>query len=146
MRPLARSLAVLSISLLLAACGGGGGGGSATAAPTTGGGGGATTPAGTAPAATEAADVCAPSDGAATVVNAVVGNAWDPATINAKVGDVLQWANGDGVPHGVELDGGPKCTDQIPGGATGATSFTVAGTYPFHCFVHASMKGTFVIS
>ncbi|HUQ44985.1 MAG TPA: hypothetical protein VM451_11345 [Candidatus Limnocylindria bacterium] len=143
MRPRIRSLAVLSITLLLAACGGGG---SATAAPT-GGGGGATTPAGTASTATQAAgDVCARSDAAATVVNAVVGNAWDPATINAKVGDVLQWANGDGVPHGVELDGGPKCTGSIPGGGTGATSFTVAGTYPFHCFVHASMKGTFVIS
>ena len=146
MRPLARSLAVLSVTLLLAACGGGGGG-AATAAPTTGGGGGATTPAGTGAPATQAAgDVCAASDGAATVVNAVVGNAWDPPTINAKVGDLLQWANGDTVPHGVELDGGPKCTDSIPGGGTGATSFSKAGTYPFHCFVHASMKGTFVIS
>ena len=135
----ARSLTVLSATLLLAACASGG---SATTGPTTGGGVGTNAP----PAPQDAVGVCGPSDGAATVMNAVVGNAWDPPSINAKVGEVLQWTNGDGVPHGVELDGGPKCTNQIAGGGTGATSFTTAGTYPFHCFVHPGMKGTFVIS
>ena len=143
MRPFGRGAAALATALLVAACGGGASTNAPTSPAATSGsavtsGPGATTGGGGA--------VCAPSDGAASVVNAVVGNAWDPPTITAKVGDVLQWANGDGVPHGVELDGGPRCTSSIQPGGTASTSFTQPGTYPFHCFVHPSMKGTITIT
>jgi plastocyanin len=142
MRPFARSLAVLSATLLLAACGGGGG---STTAPTTGGGGGATTP----PAATQATagGTCAPTTGSGTVTASIENRTFSPATITAKVGEVISWTNGDSVPHGVALDADDtKCTASISGGGTGGTSFSAAGTYPFHCFVHPSMKGTITIS
>jgi plastocyanin len=146
MRPFARALAVLSTTLLLAACSGGGG--SPTAAPATGGGSGATTPAAATQAATQgAAGSCATASGAGSVAASIENRTFVPASINAKVGDVISWTNADSVPHGIALDdGGAKCTDTISGGATGSTAFSAAGTYAFHCFVHPSMKGTIVIS
>ena len=101
----------------------------------------------TGPAATEAAQICTePAAGEATVVEAsVAGNAWGP--VAAKVGDVITWTNGDGVPHKVALDDG-SCTmaQNIAGGGKQSLVFSVAGSFPFHCTIHSSMKGTIVIS
>ena len=128
MRPIHRA-ATLSTALLLAACSGGSG------TPTTG------------PAATTAAAApCADSTGT-TVVEASVGdNTWSQP-VTAKVNDVITWSNGDGVPHRVVLDDN-SCgmSANISGGGTKSLVFTVAGTYPFHCGVHASMKGVITIS
>jgi len=133
-----RGIAVLGISIALAACSGGG----ATTNPTAAAG----TAAGTAAAGGEAP--CTDSTGTATVSATVADNTWTPSTVNAKVGDVITWTNGDGVPHGVALDDGScKMSKSIaPSGGTGSLTFSKAGTYPFHCFVHPSMKGTIVIS
>ena len=126
MRPNLRGPAAIGLALVLAACGGGG----STAAP-----GG--TSAGTAPCA----DTTDP-----TVVSATVeDNTWGP--VSAKVGDVITWTNGDGVPHSVALDDGScAMTGTIPGGGTKSLEFSVAGSFPFHCSVHPSMKGTIAIS
>ena len=133
MRPILRGFATLGVALALAACSGTG-----TAAPTTAGAPGATTSAG-AP--------CADSTEAGTVQANIVNRTFDPSTINAKVGDVITWTNGDTVPHGVELDDAScKMASAIQGGAKGSLKFTVAGTYPFHCFIHPTMKGTITIS
>lgn len=146
MRSTLRGPAVLGLALVLAACSPTGG---ATSAPTTGPttGTAATNP----PAATTGtgtADVCAPdTSGAAAVVSAgIEGNTFLPASISAKVGDVITWTNSDGVAHGIQVDDGPRCTGAIAGRGTGSTTFSEAGTFPFHCFVHPSMKGTFTIS
>ncbi len=138
MRPALRALAALSTALVLAACGGG----SATPAPTAGG-----PAATTAAVATEAPKVCTEPVDAATVVAASVGgNKWGAVT--AKVDDVITWTNSDGVPHRVELDDGScKMSANIAGGGgTKSLVFTQAGSFPFHCGVHASMKGTIVIT
>jgi plastocyanin len=128
MRPILRGPAAIGLALVLAACGGGGGN---TTAP-----GG--TSAGTAPC-TDTTDP--------TFVNATVaGNTWGP--VSAKVGEVITWTNGDGVPHGVALDDGScAMSGTIPGGGgTKSLKFSVAGSFPFHCSVHASMRGTITIS
>jgi plastocyanin len=132
MRPSLRGLAFLSTAaLLLAACSGYGG--TATTAP------GATTAGGgTAP--------CTDSTGATTVAATVANNTWSQP-VNAKVGDVITWANSDGVPHKVALDDGScAMAANIPGGGSKSLVFSKAGTYPFHCSVHPTMKGTITIS
>ena len=135
MRPIHR-IATLSTALILAACGGTG---TPTTAPVTSG-----------PAATTAAAApcAAPTDpNAAADVEASVGdNTWSQP-VTAKVGDVITWSNSDGVPHKVALDD-LSCAmpDNIPGGGKKSLVFSVAGTFPFHCAVHASMKGTIKIS
>ena len=129
MQPILRGFAALGTALVLAACSGGG---SSTTAP------GATT-AGPAP--------CADSTAATTVQASVKDRTWTPATVTAKVGDVITWTNGDSVPHAVALDNGScAMTGTIAGGASKSLAFSVAGSYPFHCTVHPSMKGTITIS
>jgi len=143
MRPIARGLATLVTALALAACSGGGtsptqqpaGGTQQPAA-------GTQQPAGT----TAAAAPCADSTGTTVVAVGVANNAWQQP-INAKVGDVITWTNGDSVPHKVALDDGScQMSSNIPGGGSKSLVFSVAGTFPFHCAVHPSMKGTITIS
>lgn len=132
MRPVHR-LATLAVALILAACSGGST--TPTSGPTAGG-----------PGATTAAAPCTDSTGTTVVQATVSNNTWSQP-VNAKVGDVITWSNSDGVPHKVALDDGScQMSDNIPGGGSKSLVFTVAGTYPFHCTVHPSMKGTITIS
>ena len=146
MRQIARGFAILAAGMLVVACGGG----SPTAAPTT-----ATVA--TNPPATSAPTTAAvtpapetschePAAGEATDVSAdVAGFEW--GAVNAKVGDVITWTNGDSAPHGVKTDDG-SCVqaNNIPGNGTGSLVFDKAGTYPFVCKVHPQMKGTITIT
>ena len=91
--------------------------------------------------------MCAPSTEAGTVDAAMSGNAFSPATITAKVGDVIAWTNNDGVPHTATYNDDPTCTTErsarwSPGGLT----FSAAGTYAFFCKVHTSMTGTIEVT
>jgi plastocyanin len=134
MAAIRRGTSAIAIAALLAACSGNG---AATNPPATGGGGGATAGASlcTEPAAGTAADVDA----------TVAGNAWGP--VSAAVGDVITWTNSDAAPHKVALDDGScTMTNNITGDAPQSLVFNEAGSYPFHCTVHPSMKGTIAIS
>jgi plastocyanin len=135
MRPIARGIVTLVTAVALAACSGGT---STTQQPA----GGTQQPAGT----TAASAPCADSTGTTVVAVGVANNAWQQP-INAKVGDVITWTNSDGVPHKVALDDGScQMSSNIPGGGSKSLVFSVAGTFPFHCSVHPSMKGTITIS
>lgn len=125
MRPIYR-LATLSTALILAACSGSG-------SPTTAPGGGGSGP-------------CADSTGTTVVSTTVRDSTW-AQPLSAKVGDVITWTNGDTIPHRVQLDDN-SCgmSANIAGGGSKSLVFTVAGTYPFHCVVHPSMKATITIS
>ena len=134
MRQIVRGIAILSVMALVGACSGG----SPTAAPTS---------AATAPEATPAPEFCEfPTDATADVQATVGGNEW--GAVAAKVDDVITWTNSDGVPHKVALDDG-SCTmpaNIAPNGGTASIVFNAAGSYPFHCTIHASMTGTIVIT
>jgi plastocyanin len=130
MRAGLRAASLISVSLVLAACGG---------TPTN-------PPAATAGATSGAAVCTEPAAGTAADVEASVGgNAW--GAVSAAAGDVITWTNADAVPHKVGLDDG-SCTmsENITGDAPQALVFNVAGSFPFHCTIHPSMKGTIVIS
>ena len=136
MRPIARGIAALATALALAACSGGGT--TTTQAPA----GCTQAPAGT----TAASAPCTDSTGTTVVAVGVANMEWQQP-INAKVGDVITWTNGDTVPHKVALDDGScAMSDNIPGGGSKSLVFSVAGTFPFHCSVHPSMRGTITIS
>jgi plastocyanin len=136
MRPIARGIATLFTALALAACSGGG---SPTQQPA----GGTQQPAGT----TAASAPCTDSTGTTVVAVGVANNAWQQP-INAKVGDVITWTNSDTAPHKVALDDGSCTMSSNIAGSGGKASlvFSKAGTYPFHCTIHPSMKGTITIS
>jgi plastocyanin len=84
-------------------------------------------------------------------------HAWSltPPLITIDPGAVVTFANNSAtVPHGVVWSGGPetpKCAGvPIGSGMTswnGTCTFSVAGTYTFHCYVHpAEMQGTITVS
>ena len=136
----------MTVALVLSACAGGGTTGTATAGPPE--------PAASGPASAPAASdggagtgVCAPSTEAGAVEATMTGNAFSPGTIEAKVGDVITWTNGDGVPHTATYKDDPTCTTERLGqGDSGGLTFSAAGTYAFFCQVHPDMTGTIEVT
>lgn len=136
----------LAAALGLAACSGGAGASPASTgatAPTS-------DPASEAPASdapsAPASAACATSTDAATVDVTIEGFSFDPGTVEAKVGDVIGFTNRDGAPHTATLDDDQCTTDSITGNASAALTFSVPGSFPFHCRIHPDMTGTFEIS
>jgi len=117
--------AVLLLGLVLALVGCGGDGG------TTGGG-------YSAPPAT------APSESATTAPTVVEqGLAFEPATLEVKVGDTVTFKNEDSAPHIVSIDG-TELGNQDPGASVTWTA-AAAGTFPYTCTIHPSMTGEIVV-
>jgi plastocyanin len=141
MRSIARGIATLATAVALAACSGG------PSAPPPVVTGTQAAPGSQAPVATTGGSaVCADSTGTTTVDATVGGFKWGP--VSAKVGDVITWTNTDSAAHRVGLDDG-SCTmsgDITGGGGKASLVFSAAGTYPFHCTIHSTMKGTITIS
>jgi plastocyanin len=132
MHPLARAAIGFMAILALAACGGG----ASTGAP-----------AATGSGESAAASGCTPTTTAGTVTAAMADFAFAPTAIQAKVGDTVTWTNGGPAAHTPTLDNDPTCsTGNIAMGATGSLKFGTAGTFPFHCAIHTSMKGTVTVS
>lgn len=144
-----RLLPLIALSAVLSFAGCAGGNTAATGAA------GSPEPAVSTPASSPAASTdtgtgsgaCAPSTEAGTVQAAMTGNAFSPSAIQAKVGDVIAWTNGDGVPHTATLKDDPACTtENLAKGETGALTFGAAGTYPFFCKIHTDMTGTIEVT
>lgn len=74
------------------------------------------------------------------------GNAFDPASITIKAGSHIHFNNHDSVSHTATSDTGAFDTGNIAGDSTGEAQFPRAGTFPYHCKVHPSMKGTVVVT
>ena len=145
--------AALVLAVSLAACGGGTASNPPAASSAAASAPAASSPAASAPAASSpvasssgTAAVCAEAQGPGDVSANAKGFAFDPATVQVKVGQKVTWTNGDSAPHTVTLDGGQCTTAQFQGGASATLVFNVAGSYPFHCQVHPTMKGTIVVS
>lgn len=110
----------------------------------------AATPAGSAPAASAGGGgggtACATGSGTATVSVEIKDFKFGTDPVEAKVGDVVGWTNGDSAPHTATLDDGSCDTGNINQGATGLLVFNEAGTYTYHCNIHTNMKGTINVS
>jgi plastocyanin len=107
-------------------------------------------PAASVPAASSggggAACAAAAAAAAPTVTVTIKDFKFGPDPVTAKVGDTVGWTNGDSAGHTATLDDGTCTTDTIANGATGALTFTAAGTYTYHCSIHNQMKGTVTVS
>ena len=137
--PVRASLIALAATALLAlaACSST----AATSAPAT------AAPATAAPA-TAAPATAAPATAAAAGPKVAIKNfTFSPASLDAKVGAPITWTNGDVAPHTVTFDdssvGG---SGNLNGGQTFELVITKAGTFPYICKIHPSMKGTVTVS
>ncbi|HLZ47023.1 MAG TPA: cupredoxin family copper-binding protein [Candidatus Limnocylindria bacterium] len=68
-----------------------------------------------------------------------------PPAVTINAGDSVSWTNKDQVQHTATSDTGAFDTGAIAplGGKT--ITFTVAGTYAYHCTFHSFMKGTVTV-
>jgi plastocyanin len=72
--------------------------------------------------------------------------AFNPSTVNAKVGQTIVWTNKDSTDHNVTADSGATFKSSDFGqGATFSTKVTKAGTITYACTIHPGMTGTIVV-
>ncbi|HSL77907.1 MAG TPA: cupredoxin domain-containing protein [Candidatus Limnocylindrales bacterium] len=107
-------------------------------------------PASESPAASEsgvATEACAPSADTGTVTATIANFAFSPATITAKVGDVVTWTNNDSAAHTATVESDATCTtENLGSGASGGIVFNTAGSYDYFCKIHPNMTGKVEVS
>jgi len=67
--------------------------------------------------------------------------AFDPGTITITTNSTVTWTNKDAIAHTVTSDNGAFDSGSIAGGGSFSHTFTVAGTYSYHCSIHTFMTG-----
>jgi plastocyanin len=95
-----------------------------------------------APAAPAAATP-APSGGANAVT--IASFAFSPNELTVKTGSTVTWTNNDPASHTIVADTGAFSSDPFGKGDTYQFTFNQPGTYPYHCSLHPSMKGTILV-
>ena len=83
-----------------------------------------------------------PASGGANV--SIKDFAFSPQSLTIKVGTTVTWTNQDDVTHSVTADTG-VFNASIDPGETVSFTFTIVGTYQYHCNPHPDMIGTIVV-
>lgn len=82
---------------------------------------------------------------AATVVQVSMKNIqFDPATVEVKKGDTVEWKNDDLVPHTATATSFNSGT--IASGQSWRHTFTNSGNFPYGCTFHPQMKGVVIVN
>lgn len=85
------------------------------------------------------------SDGGEVGAEVAIHNfVFDPASITVADGESVRFVNHDTARHTATADGGAFELD-LAGGEEGTVKVD-PGTYQYHCKLHASMRGTLVVS
>ncbi|TMC65560.1 MAG: amidase, partial [Chloroflexi bacterium] len=127
------SIPVLAVGVLIALVGCSS---ASTAAPST-------AASAAAPSAARSAAASAPAAGGAAVT--IKDFAFNPQTIQAKVGDTITWTNNDSTAHTVTLDDKSVDSGSVAPSATFNHAFTQAGTFTYHCEIHKQMTATITV-
>ena len=81
------------------------------------------------------------SSGASANVNTTSSNSFSPNAATINHGQTVCWQNSSSVVHTVTDDGGAFDTN-LPVGQTFLQTYPTAGTYTYHCKLHAGMTGS----
>ncbi|CAN1721654.1 Amicyanin-alpha [Hyphomicrobium sp. 1Nfss2.1] len=84
--------------------------------------------------------LAAPSSAGEIVRVTIKDLAFSPARTTVKVGDTIEWANGDFVDH-TATDKGGAWDLAIAAGKTARLPITTAGTFAYYCKFHPGMTG-----
>jgi plastocyanin len=89
-----------------------------------------------------------PAAHAHATVNVTIQNfAFNSQTLTVAPGTTVIWTNKDSVNHTVTSDTGAwPDSGSLATNQTFSHTFTTAGTYPYHCALHPSMKASVVVS
>ena len=83
----------------------------------------------------------APSAAGEVVRVAINDLAFSPAEVTAKVGDIIEWENGDFVDHTATAKDGTWDV-AIAAGKSAQLPLTTVGAFAYYCKVHPGMTGT----
>lgn len=75
----------------------------------------------------------------------MAGMAFSPGTITVPAGTTITWKNTDNMAHTVTADDNSFDSGNIGAGSSYTRTFSVAGTYNYHCTIHAGMNGKVVV-
>ena len=99
------------------------------------------------------APTAAPASAAATggstagISVAIKNFAFAPASATVAPGGTVTWTNGDSADHTVTFDDAKVTSSgNLGNAATFAATFPAAGSFPYRCAIHPSMKGTVTVS
>jgi plastocyanin len=78
---------------------------------------------------------------------AVQGQAFSPSQVDLTAGGQVTWNFQDQIDHNVTFDAVAGAPSNIGNTSSGsqARTFATAGTFPYHCTIHAGMNGTIVV-
>ena|ERR687886_536565 len=71
--------------------------------------------------------------------------AFNPPNISVAPGTTVTWVNNDTVPHTTTADDGTWDSETLQPGQSFSFTFSSAGTFPYHCEIHPSMRGTVTV-
>ena len=132
-------LIALTLFVFLAACGNTTTGGSTSPTATTN----TVTSTPTSSNATPTPAATSPSSNASSV--SIANFSFSPATLSVSVGTKVTWTNNDTVTHTVTADQGAFDSNNLSPGSSFSFTFTKAGTYAYHCKIHATMMATIIV-
>lgn len=82
--------------------------------------------------------------GAATIQVKISKLVFEPAVVEAKVGDTIEWVNQDFVAHTATANG-KEWEVVVQKDQTGRTTMSKAGTVDYFCRFHPNMKGRIIV-
>ena len=85
------------------------------------------------------------SSGANANINTSSSNSFSPGSATIAHGQSVCWQNSSSVAHTVTSDNAVFDSD-LPVGQIFVRSFTTAGSFPYHCKIHAGMTGTITVN
>lgn len=81
----------------------------------------------------------------ATTTIAISDFIFNPDNVEINAGESVTWVNDDSSSHTVTSDDEAFDSGTIAPGETFALDFPTAGSFPYHCDFHTSMKGTVIV-
>ena len=85
------------------------------------------------------------SSGANANVNTASSNSFSPNTATITHGQTVCWQNSSSADHTVTDNGGAFDTN-LPVAQIFVHTYATAGTYPYHCTIHAGMTGSITVN
>jgi plastocyanin len=86
------------------------------------------------------------SSGANANVNATDTKVFSPSQTTITHGQSVCWQNNGAATHTVTSDDGTSFNTGLPSGQIFVHTFPTAGSFPYHCTVHAGMTGTITVN
>jgi plastocyanin len=68
------------------------------------------------------------------------------ASLTVKAVTSVTWTNNDNVTHTVTADDNSFNSGDITAGHSYTKTFSVQGTFPYHCIYHSMMKATVIVN